>query len=168
MSRPPRRLSSKAAALLADLNAHASEKESQYIGGLVQAATRRKAAAEAAFEKKQVEQASGDHVPLSFVTKEYQEKLEASKQVLDDSSLERAVLQNAEVVDATAAGKTWSKSSTSLPHVHTQVQVEQLIAKRDARRSARLAPATKLSDEMIEQARQRAIKRLKSQGLLSE
>jgi hypothetical protein len=151
----PKPLSSKAASLLADLKAGAPQRESQYIGGLVQAAEKRKQASELAFERKLANEEGS--ASMSFVTKAYEEKLDR----IGDERV-APLLRGAERVDASkelGKQKPWRESASMSTNIKA-VDPEELIRRREARRLARKAPASMVTDELIEEARSRARQRL--------
>jgi hypothetical protein len=153
MSRKPP-LSAKAASLLADLKANGSSRQSQYVETLVETAKKRKILSETALERKLArEEAEREDGPsMSFVTKEYQEKLESQDMGI--------LLKGAEKVDSTTTTTISSKPQEKKMESQPVIDAAELIRRREARRAARVAPPSNLTEEMIEAARQRARQRL--------
>ena len=152
-------LSSKAASLLADLKANAPQRESQYIGGLVQAAEKRKQASELAFERKLAQNEDGSAPTMTFVTKAYEEKLD---QIGDDKRMLAPLLKGAERVEASkeTSNNRPTTSTNQSAAASKAIDPEELIRRREARRLARKAPPSTVADDMIEAARARARLRL--------
>ena len=151
-------LSDKAKSLLQTLKSSAPEKKSQYIEGLVESANRRRVATEAAIDRKfaREEAERGDSSnTLTFVTKDF----ETRNQDSGDRLVERVFVQNAEKIDASKHHKPRNNSAAAAAPVK-KVELSELLKKREERRSKRIAPPSKLTPELIEQARERAIKRL--------
>jgi hypothetical protein len=155
-------LSSKAAALLADLKSHGSSAqhgESKYVGGLVEAAEKRKLASEVAYEKKLLAEAQdSEGAPTkSFVTKAYEEKLDSiGKEAV-------ALLRGAEKIEAAQLSSN-KRPRREEEHARAGgVDARELERRREARRMARTAPTSRLSKEVVSNATDRALKRL---GLL--
>lgn len=167
------KLSAKAAALLADLQANVSEtRKSQYIEGLVESAAKRKKTSELALERKIArEEQEGTAPTMSFVTRAYEEKMQQARESTGEPSSARdpLLLRKAERIDAYSSSLSGSKSkqptstsTSSMPtiSVSSTAYAHELIKRREARRSARLAPTSRLTPEMIEEAKQRARERL--------
>jgi len=156
-------LSAKAASLLADLKANAPQRESAYIGNLVETAAKRKRASELAFEKRIAREAEEEGAPtMNFVTKSYEEKIQKAQEATGESvSAESVLLRNAEKIDSSATKSLGTTSSrVSSGNTRRGIDTTELIRRRDARRAARKAPASRLTEEFVEQARQRARQRL--------
>jgi hypothetical protein len=170
-------LSAKAQALLSELKSNVPEQQSEYIEKMVENAEYRRKQAELAYEKKLLEELneSNEGKPqMTFITKGYEEKMGETINGLGDEGREMERLKssllfmNAERIDSAAAPasaaakheKEKHNKLTSSLASSTYVDAEELIRRRNARRAARVAPPSRITQEMILAATKRAKIRL--------
>lgn len=160
MSNKP--LSEKGAKLLAQLKANVTQtQKSQYVQSLVETAAKRKLASELAMERKlaREDEANGLEELTVFVTKDYTDQVEATQRLLGQEHAGDRFTKG-EQINASENETYRAPLRNNTVAIDAAALAEELKQKRLQKRLSRLAPQSRVNEQMISEARARAEKRL--------